>query len=270
MPRLPRFRPDNDLILSSNRTVASQYDDRSFEGRDELGLKQLGLTINQLWHDNPCGLPIVLARYTFVANVLAGRHDVAEVSLAATFCARIVLQNVKQLTAYVSTSTVVDNIHPLSYEDWPVEVRAHNVLRGPLPQRHESIYSLDMIDHIELEDEDTFIQSLGDSMICEYGILIVGGSALSEAKSSEQGKSRSGIEEDISRRASVAAIGAGTRAISEKCGPRRYPRTAANLKALLDRYFHVVLIFSMIDETIQAGASPSAHYTLAVCSNKKE
>ncbi|MBV9219520.1 MAG: hypothetical protein JOY94_08895, partial [Methylobacteriaceae bacterium] len=48
-----------------------------------------------------------------------------------------------------------------------------------------------------------------------------------------------------------------------------YPRTGGELKALLERYFHTVFLFSMIDEVVQGGITPAAQYVFAVCCGKK-
>ena len=43
---------------------------RSLVLRDLVGLEQLGLHTNRIWHDDPQGLAAVLARYHFVAKLL--------------------------------------------------------------------------------------------------------------------------------------------------------------------------------------------------------
>jgi hypothetical protein len=43
-------------------------------------------------------------------------------------------------------------------------------------------------------------------------------------------------------------------------------KTSTELKALLEKYFFHVFIFSMNDEVVHTGFSPMAHYLLALCS----
>jgi len=267
--RLPSFRFCNDIMLRSNLNVVS-HNSRYLELLEEFGREPFGLTADQLWHDNPGCLPIVLARYGFVANLLAGRHDVAELSCADAFGARIVLQDVKKVTAYLSNSIFVGDIDRRRRQDWPLEIRQHDILRGPLPTPHDSIYSLDMVDYIPHEDEDTFIRNLRDSLTGEEDILIIGSSTLTEAGMSFGVKILSDAEADASPRTlSSAATVTAAGASSGKDDPQIVRRTAANLRSLLEHYFRVVFIFSMVDETIRAGASPAADYTFAVCSYRK-
>src|SRR5437899_2485092 len=63
------------------------------------GLTTLGLMTNQAWTDDPRHLVFTLARYKFVAKMLTGRQHVLEVGCADAFGTRLVLQEVKRLTA---------------------------------------------------------------------------------------------------------------------------------------------------------------------------
>jgi hypothetical protein len=66
--------------------------DRSLELRDQIGLEPLGLATNEIWHDDPRQLGVLLARYKFVAQMLVDRQDVGELGCADAFGTRIVLQ----------------------------------------------------------------------------------------------------------------------------------------------------------------------------------
>jgi hypothetical protein len=70
--------------------------------------------------------------------------------------------------------------------------------------------------------------------------------------------------------ANTGAYAAG-RMTAFKRLPRRqlYPRTGAELKELFERYFHTVLLFSLIDETSRPGITRGAQYLFAVCYGKK-
>src|SRR5262245_32234063 len=63
------------------------------------GLARLGIMSNQRWHDDPRGLLFILARYKFVAKMLAGRDEVVEIGCADAFGTRIVQQEVGAVTA---------------------------------------------------------------------------------------------------------------------------------------------------------------------------
>ena len=80
-------------MRSSHRTPPY---DRSLELRDQIGFEQLGLVTNEIWHDDPRQLGVLLARYKFVAQMLVDRHDVGELGCADAFGTRIVLQATKK------------------------------------------------------------------------------------------------------------------------------------------------------------------------------
>src|SRR5215213_11654686 len=67
--------------------------------RDTEGLATLGLTTNQVWRDDPRHLLFILARCKFVAKMLSGKEKVLEVGCGDAFGSRVVMQEVKSLTA---------------------------------------------------------------------------------------------------------------------------------------------------------------------------
>ena len=54
---------------------------------------------NQRWRDDPRGLLFILARYKFVAKMLAGKDRVVEIGCADAFGTRVVQQEVGAVTA---------------------------------------------------------------------------------------------------------------------------------------------------------------------------
>src|SRR5471032_354158 len=82
----------------STATREPQYQ-RSIDLLKVQGLTPLGLMTNQAWQDDPKHLLFTLARYKFVAKMLAGREHVLEVGCADAFGTRLVVQAVKKLTA---------------------------------------------------------------------------------------------------------------------------------------------------------------------------
>lgn len=292
-PPLPRFKIDRELLLMRTPTRELQYD-RCLELRDEVGLEPLGLVTNQIWHDDPGQLPFILARYSFVAKLLAERHDVGELGCADAFGTRIVLQDVKKITVYDSNPIFIDDVRRRSSEEWPLETHVHDILQGPLPKPHDSIYSLGVMERISPDDEDKFIRHLSDSLSRNHDILIIGSSSFEEAKTLAQKRNRASADAlAVSNTGGSAASSGATGAASGRAGlvkmpyeqsgygagygygandqpgRRYYPRTGAGMKALLERYFHSVFMFSMVDEVVQVGANPSAQYLFALCCGKK-
>lgn len=243
--------------LSSHRIVASQSANlesatlksatrepqyqQCLDVESEIGLTPLGLMTNQVWNDDPRRLTFVLSRYKFVAKMLSGRKNVGELGCGDAFATRIVLQEVEQVTVYDFDPVFIADVNKRNTERWPHAAHVHDILSGPLPVRHDAVYSLDVIEHISRSDEDLYLKNLCDSLD-NNGVLIIGSPTIeSQAYASPQSK-----EGHIN------------------C------KSGNELKELLEKYFHSVFIFSMNDEVVHTGFYPLAHYLFAVCSHKKE
>jgi len=226
-------------VADANSTREPQYN-RLLEIRDEVGVTPLGLMTNQVWHEDPRRLTFILARYKFVSKMLSGWSNVAEVGCGDAFGTRIVQQEVDKVTVYDFDPIFIEDIERRADPRWPVEAELHDVLDAPLPARHNAIYSLDVIEHIPVDQERLFLKNLRDSL-SEEGVLIIGTPSLeSQAYASPQSK-----------------IG------HVNC------KSGRTLKALLEEYFHAVFLFSMNDEVVHTGFYPMAHYLFALCCRPK-
>lgn len=232
-------RSKNQSSIRSDSTAEPQYND-CLDLKDKIGLTPLGLMTNQVWHDDPRRLTFVLSRYKFVAKMLSGLEMVAELGCGDAFGTRIVLQEVEQVAVYDFDPIFINDIRSRENEEWPLEACVHNILNGPLPQRYNAIYSLDVFEHINKVDEKTFLTNLRDSLESD-GILIIGTPSIeSQNYASPQSK-----------------IG------HVNC------KNGQELKDLLKEYFHSVFVFSMNDEVVHTGFYPLAHYLFALCVHKK-
>jgi 2-polyprenyl-3-methyl-5-hydroxy-6-metoxy-1,4-benzoquinol methylase len=217
-------------------TREPQYQ-RLLEVQQEAGVSTLGLMTNQVWHEDPRRLAFILARYKFVAKMLSGYHAVAEVGCGDAFATRIVQQEVETVTPYDFDPVFIRDIRRRQSTKWPLPAQVHDILERPLPDQYNAIYTLDVIEHIPAEKEDTFISNLGESL-AGHGVLIIGSPSLeSQAYASPQSK--------------VGHV---------NC------KSGHALKLLLERHFHTVFLFSMNDEVVHTGFYPMAHYLLAICS----
>jgi 2-polyprenyl-3-methyl-5-hydroxy-6-metoxy-1,4-benzoquinol methylase len=231
--------PHRPAGAHSHATREPQYE-RLLEVQQEVGLSSLGLMTNQVWHEDPRRLGFILARYKFVAKMLSGSRAVAEIGCGDAFATRIVQQEVDAVTAYDFDPIFVQDIRRRQSAEWPISAQLHDILERPLPQQYDAVYTLDVIEHIPPEKEDTFISNLSASL-AHHGVLIVGSPSLeSQTYASPQSK--------------VGHI---------NC------KSGRALKLLLERYFHSVFLFSMNDEVVHTGFYPMAHYLLALCSDTR-
>ena len=227
-------------IASPPATREPQYQ-RLLDVADTAGTETLGLMSNQVWHDDPRRLVFMLARYKFVAKMLRGRADVAELGCGDAFGSRIVQQEARRVAVYDFDPVFIRDIERRQSADWPLDAHVHDILNGPLPRSYDAVYSLDVIEHIPAQHEATFVANLAHSLV-PHGVLIVGSpSRESQAYASPQSK-----------------------AGHVNC------KTGNELKALMERHFHSVFLFSMNDEVVHTGFTPMAHYLLALCADRRD
>lgn len=223
-----------------SRTVETQYDGH-IELKDKYGLTRLGVEKNANWHSDPRRLVFALARYKFVAKMLGGRQNVLEVGCGDAFPVRILLQEVATVHAVDIDPAFIDDANERMDPQWPFTCAVHDITRGPVPGRFDAAYSLDVLEHIAPEREHLFFEHICASLEAD-GVLIVGMPSLeSQAYASPLSK-----------------IG------HVNC------KSAPALKALAQRYFRNVFMFSMNDEVVHTGYHPMAQYLLALCVGKRE
>ena len=199
---------------------------------------------NQSWNEDPKRHLFTLARYKFVAKILAGRDKVLEVGCADAFGTRLVQQAVGGVTAIDMNDAFIADIDSRVNERWPMKAFVHNMLSGPfIGQGHEydAAFCLDVLEHIDGAEEDLFISNICGS-ISKYGVAIFGMPSLE----SQRWASPQSMEGHVN------------------C------QSGEQLKNTLERHFHNVFVFSMNDEVVHTGFYPMAHYLLAVCCTKIE
>lgn len=229
--------------MSKPSTKEPQYNN-CLDVRDQIGFARLGLMTNQVWYDDPRRMAFLLARYKFVSKMLSGRASVAELGCGDAFGSRLVRQEVGRLAVYdfdpLFIADVLERQKAADAERWPLEAAVHDILKGPLPSRYDGICSLDVIEHIPQADEHRYLENLQASLN-DHGVLIVGSPSLeSQAHASP-----------VSKQGHI------------NC------KSGKDLKALMQRYFNTVFLFSMNDEVVHTGFYPMAHYLFALCCEAK-
>jgi 2-polyprenyl-3-methyl-5-hydroxy-6-metoxy-1,4-benzoquinol methylase len=220
-------------------TKEKQYD-VTLRYRDEHGLESLGLMTNQAWQDDPKRLAFTFARYKFVAKMFAGFERVLEVGCADAFATRVVVQDVKHLTAVDFDPLFIEDAKGRMNPRWRFECFTHDLLAGAVPGPFDGIYALDVLEHIQPANEQAFLTHMAASL-APQGAMIIGMPSLeSQAYASP-----------ISKEGHV------------NC------KTMPDLKATLGQFFHNVFMFSMNDEVVHTGYHKMAHYLLALCCARK-
>jgi 2-polyprenyl-3-methyl-5-hydroxy-6-metoxy-1,4-benzoquinol methylase len=206
----------------------------------ERGNDRLGLMTSWAFHDDPKRLAFTFARYKFVAKILSGCEHVLEAGCGDAFVSRVVVQEVKALTAIDFDPAFVKDANSRMSDRWRFVCRQHDLLDGPIDGSFDGVYSLDVLEHIPQEKEHVFLANM-IAPLTEHGVAVIGMPSLqSQAYASPQ-----------SREGHV------------NCKDQR------DLKQLMLRYFHNVFMFSMNDEVVHTGYHAMSHYNLALCCGKK-
>lgn len=225
--------------MGERRYKEQQYDaiDDALPGGEPL---RMGLMSSARWQTDPRTLVFSLSRYKFVAKMLSGRRNVLEIGCGDGFASRIVRQTVERLTITDFDPVFIADFASRNDPEWHTEARVHDILAGPLDERFDGIYSLDVLEHILPSDEPRYMANLCASLD-EHGVVVVGMPSLeSQVHASPQSK-------------------AGH--VNCKIGP--------DLRRLFEEWFHVVLVFSMNDEVVHTGFEPMANYLLVVATGAK-
>ena len=200
----------------------------------------LGLMSGHAYLNDSKRLAFTLSRYKFVSKMLAGKNVVLEVGCADAFGSTLVYKEVEQLFACDFDPVFINDVkkrHPFASE---IEFFEHDMVASKVDIEFDAIYFLDVLEHIEPTQEDTFLQNVVSSLSLN-GICIAGMPSLESQQ----------YASEISKAGHV------------NC------QTGTQLKKTFERYFNNVLIFSMNDEVLHTGFFPMSQYLLAIGIGKK-
>jgi cyclopropane fatty-acyl-phospholipid synthase-like methyltransferase len=188
-------------------------------------------------------LGFTLARYKFVAKVLAGAGHVLEVGCGDGFATRVVAQSVGNVMAtdfdedFIADACSRQHLANVTFQ-------LHDMIAGPrltLGGLHfDAAYALDVLEHICPEHEGAFLGNVALS-IGQHGTFVCGMPSLESQR----------YASELSKAGHV------------NC------KTEDELRATLKRYWRNVFVFGMNDETLHTGFGPMCHYRLAICTGAK-
>ena len=193
--------------------------------------------------------------HEIAGKMLAGRHDVAVYGFDEADAPLLAGYNVRRLAIYDSNPATVGGRRHAAGPLLP-RIQFHDMLGSPLPRVHDSICSLRTLAYVPRAEEDAYINHLAHSLARSFDILILG--------CPSPGASEEPVTEAVEP---ILGLMSNKRPGSPYYF---YSRTGAQLKALAERFFENVFIFSIVDGGFQAGATNSAEYVLAVCCARKD
>jgi predicted SAM-dependent methyltransferase len=226
--------------MANNKNTKEKQYNVMLDYQLDRGLETLGLMTSQAWYDDPKRLTFTLARYKFVAKMLAGRKNVLEVGCADAFATRIVVQEVEKLTATDFDPVFVADTLSRMGDRWVFNCVTHDMLEKPFSGKFDGMYALDVLEHIKPADEGNFLANMVNSLDIN-GAMIIGMPTLE----SQIYASKLSIEGHVN------------------C------KSMPDLRMSMETYFHNVFMFSMNDEVVHTGFHKMAHYIFALCCGKK-
>ena len=206
----------------------------------EMNRVTMGILSGHAFLTDPKRVSFVASRYKFISKMFLGFEKVLEVGCADGFYATIVKQAVKKFVATDFEPIFIDDArktHPFAAE---MEFLEHDMVLGPLSEKFDGIFSLDVLEHISKKDEDRFMKNVLSSLSNDGACIIGMPSLESQVYASE-----------ISKKGHV------------NC------KTGEELRSFLKNYFANVFLFSMNDEIIHTGYLPMSQYLLALCTNPR-
>ncbi len=225
--------------MNSPLTKEAQYQ-VIVEAANERGLETLGLRGSESWYHDPKHLVFRLARYKFIAKMLSGRKNVLEIGCGDAFGARIVQAEVGTYTGSDFDAVFIEEAKRMMVPRWAFNTIVHDMLDGPVPGHYDGVYALDVIEHIDQSKEDLFVQNC-------IGSLDVNGAAIFGTPSLES-------QPFASTQSKLGHVNC-------KSGPE--------LRALMEKYFHNVFLFSMNDEVVHTGFHKMANYLFVIGAGKR-
>jgi hypothetical protein len=212
-----------------------------FENRDLGGNEVLGSMATNRWRSDSKLLGVTLSRYKFVSKMFTDLASVLEIGAADAWYSRIVFNEVEKLTLSDFDSIWLEDFHAREvYHESGTEYLIHNFVSSPLLNAYDGIYGLDVLEHINPDDQHSFLSNVCESL-ASNGVAIFGMPSIeSQIYASEASK--------------VGHV---------NC------QSGEELRTNLKKYFENVFIFSMSDEVVHTGFTPMAHYLLALCTQPK-
>jgi 2-polyprenyl-3-methyl-5-hydroxy-6-metoxy-1,4-benzoquinol methylase len=206
----------------------------------ERGPEIFGHGAGYTWHDDPRRLVFMLSRYKFVAKMLAGLDHVLEIGCGDGFGTRIVAQAVKRVTGIDFDPDYIESAVATMNPRWPADFYWHDVLEAPVQGNFDAVFALDVLEHIDKSQEERFLRHALHGLL-PNGVCIIGMPSLE----------------------SQPYASAGARMGHVNC------KEQPDLKALMQRYFHNVFMFSANDEVVHTGFSKMSHYNIALCCGRR-
>ena len=161
------------IVNGSSKHAVEIYDQaRSYE--EPEGIISFGPAKTVDFLSDPRRTVFSFSRYKFVAKMLAGSQSVLEIGCQEGIGTVLVAKEVKNLVAIDFYQPHLDaclaEIAPMVPN---IEFRGHDIIGGPVAGAFEAAFALDVLEHIDPDQEDIFMTNVLASL-GEQSTFIVG------------------------------------------------------------------------------------------------
>ena len=118
------------------------------------GRSTFGIMANESWNNDPKRTLFTLARYKFVARMLEGKNNALEIGCADAFGTRLVQQTVKKVHVIDFDPVFIEDVKNRYNQHWPLTYEQWDILKQPTKKKFESCFALDVLEHIEKENNN--------------------------------------------------------------------------------------------------------------------
>lgn len=217
------------------KTQDEQY---SYMFSDDYKPTKLGKVAYSRWRKDPNSLLYSLSRYKFVAKLLQGRKNILEAGCGDGWCSRVVAQSSYKLTLSDYDPIFVKEASEINSDLENVEYIVNDFIKTNIKdKKFDGFYCLDVLEHINKEQEDIFIKNIIKS--CETNSIFIFGMPTLESQKLINPKNRDPGHINC--------------------------KTKNELKKDLEKNFEIVLTLSMNDELIHTGNGNMAYYIFGIC-----
>lgn len=227
------------MTASNNREIQAQVRTVLEEQRRIL----LGPRASHEIERDPRHLVFVLARYKFVAKMLASRGVLLEVGAGDGLGASLVVQSGNKVVGVDLEPIGLEQVADTRWTRDHMRFEAHDMVAGPYgsgERPFDGAYSLDVIEHIHPDQEHRFVENIVAS-VGPTAPLILG----TPNEAAKPYASKEALEQHINW------------------------KSYKTLQELCSRFYHNVFMFGMNDEVVHTGYAPMCHYLFAVCAQPK-
>jgi 2-polyprenyl-3-methyl-5-hydroxy-6-metoxy-1,4-benzoquinol methylase len=224
------------MNMTNSKRIAKEPQNQSQFDSYEKKPVVLGPYTSFMWRNDPKHLAFFLARYKFVSKLLTGKKEILEIGCGDAMGTPLVAVGADNVYSTDFEPLLIEDNKKRINEDYKnIHFSQLDITETPFEKVCNAAFALDVIEHIPPEKEYLFFENICKSLdkdaICVIGTPNV--TAHSHAS-------------EVSKHGHVNM------------------KSYQDHQALLARYFHNGILFSMNDEMVHTGYYPMAHYLIAV------